>query len=60
MDLTDFDHELGEALGGNKIYPNIKDCIKNNRCIDECGIIKVEVRAVEVIKERNELESDEK
>ena len=54
MDLTDWDEELGHALGGNKIYPDIQDCIDNNKCIDECGIIKVEVRAVEVIYERNE------
>ncbi len=54
MDLTDWDYELGEALGGNKIYPSIEDCIENNKCIDECGIIKVEIRAVEVIQERNE------
>ena len=54
MDLTDFDCELESALGGNKVYPSIEDCIENNKCIDECGIVKVEVRAVEVIYERNE------
>ena len=57
MDLTDWDHHLGEDSAGSKVYPGIDDCIKDNKCIDECGIIKVEIRAVEVIQERNESNS---
>ena len=58
MDGTDFDEELGEALGGNKVYPDLKDCMDNNECVDECGVIKVEIRAIEVIYERNELKNE--
>ena len=54
MDLTAYDHELGEEIFGTKVYPSVKDCIESNRCIEKCGIIKVEIRAVEIIKERNE------
>lgn len=33
MDSIDFDHELGNAIGGNKIYPDREDCEQNNSCI---------------------------
>jgi len=33
MDSTDFQWELGRALGGNKIYPDREDCEKEHPCI---------------------------
>lgn len=53
MDLVDYQHEVGEALGGNKIYPDIEDLKENNSCWQECGIVKVEIRAIELIVSQN-------
>lgn len=33
MDATDFDHELGRALGGNRVYPDREDLIKHHPCL---------------------------
>jgi hypothetical protein len=51
MDKTDWDYELGEALDGNKLYPSIEDLEKNQDCVKSggCGIVKVEVKLVEVV-----------
>ena len=51
MDKVDFDEELGNALGGNKIYPSEEDLRHQKPCTKQCGVVKVEVRAVEVIQE---------
>lgn len=51
MDKTDFDHELGNALGGNEIYRSIEDLKRHKRCATECGIVKVEVTLLEVVQE---------
>lgn len=48
---VDWDHELGNALGGNTIYPSESDLMANKRCTDECGIVEVEVRLKKRIKE---------
>ena len=50
MDMVDFQHELGEALGGNKIYPNVEDFKQHNPCWNSCGIIEVEVRMVREVE----------
>ena len=52
MDKTDFDHELGTASDGTKVYPSI-EALKRERasCIDECGIVAVAVTFVAVIEE---------
>ncbi len=53
MDKVDFEHELGEALGGNKVYSSLEDLRRQKPCTDSCGIVRVEVRAVEVVQETN-------
>jgi hypothetical protein len=41
-DRVDFDHELGAALGGNTIYPDLEDLRENTaHGLDECGIVEV-------------------
>lgn len=50
---VDFNYELGQALGGNTIYPTEADLIANKGCTDECGIVEVEVRLKRVIKEED-------
>lgn len=51
MCLTDFEWELGNAKGGNKIYASEKDLRENCRCIPECGVAKVKVIGVETLQE---------
>lgn len=53
MCKVDFEHELGEALGGNRIFSSIEDLKKNRKCVDECGIVRVEVRLVSVVEQGN-------
>lgn len=57
MDKVDFDHEIGAALGGNRVYPSIKDLEKNQPCTKQCGIVEVEVRLKRVIRESDFSES---
>ena len=35
MRKVDFDYEVGEALGGNKIYPSLEDLKENHTCWEE-------------------------
>lgn len=49
MCAVDFDHELGEAAGGNMIYPSEKSAIDNSPCVKSCGLVKVEVSKVKTL-----------
>lgn len=51
MCLTDLAFELGYAMGGNVVYPSEADLRENKKCVDQCGIAKVKVSLVEVVKE---------
>ena len=51
MDKIDFECEIGLASGGNTIYPSIEDLKEHKKCVSECGIVKVEVKLIEVIEE---------
>ena len=57
MCKTDFDWELGEALGGTDLYSSIEDLRENRECVDTCGIVKVEINLVKIIQESNYGES---
>lgn len=50
MCKVDFMWELGEAMGGNEIYASIEDLKENRPCVEECGIVKVEINLLEDIK----------
>lgn len=56
MCSADFDHELGEAAGGTKLYASIEDLRENSPCVTcpkeehPCGIYEVEVRLVQIIQ----------
>jgi hypothetical protein len=47
----DFVHEIGEALGGNKLFPSVKDLLENHKCAKHCGIVRVKVTIDEVVTE---------
>ena len=50
MCKIDFDHELGEASDGNRVYPSLA-CLKAARgCWGICGIVQVCVSLVKVIR----------
>ena len=51
MCLIDWNWELGAALGGNTIYPNIEDLKSNHTMWKSCGIVKVKISFEEVIHE---------
>jgi hypothetical protein len=55
MCQVDFDWELGEALGGSRVYKSVKDLKANEPGHDQCGIVKVKVFMEKVVrKERRE------
>ena len=51
MDKIDFECEIGLQSGGNTIYQSIEDLKEHKKCVSECGIVKVEVKLIEVIEE---------
>lgn len=53
MCKTDFDFELGIASDGIEVYSSIEDLKEWRPCVEGCGIVKVEVRLVEVIQPEN-------
>ena len=50
MCQTDFDWELGEALGGTDVYASVKDIKRSRTCVANCGIVKVKIEFVEVVE----------
>ena len=49
MCKIDFDCELEHALGGNKVYPSLRDLKENHTCWESCGVVEVEVRLARVV-----------
>jgi hypothetical protein len=47
IDGTDWRYEIGEAAGGNTIYPTLEDARENLPCNKSCGIAKVKVEFLE-------------
>jgi hypothetical protein len=46
----DYTWELGEALGGVKVYASVEDLKEDHKCWKECGIVEVEVTKTKVIE----------
>jgi len=55
VDGVDWQHEIGEAAGGNRVYAHPKDLLDNQKCAKHCGIVKV--TSVEWVKPQD-LDSD--
>lgn len=53
IDGVDFQHEIGEASGGNKVYPSLKDLKENNKCYESCGVVKAKITLVEWVLPQN-------
>lgn len=58
MCATDWECEIGAALGGNVIYTSPEDAIENRKCIGGCGLVEVEVRFRRVVREGSEEQND--
>ena len=41
MDATDFEWELGEALGPTDTYSSLEDLLKRRKCSQTCGVVKI-------------------
>ena len=50
MCLIDFECELGAALGGNRVFPDEKDCREHHKCSSHCGIVEVKVEATRIVQ----------
>lgn len=53
LDGVDWQHEIGEAAGGNKVYGSVEDLKENNRCWNSCGVVKCKITLVEWVEEQN-------
>lgn len=51
MCLTDFECELGGAVGGVTVHSSVEDLRRFRGCVSECGIVEVEVRARRIVQE---------
>lgn len=49
MCLIDYEHELGNASDGNKVYPSIEALKRDHPMWKECGIVEVQVRGSRVV-----------
>lgn len=53
MCTIDWQHELGEACGGSKVYSSVEDLKENHTCWEECGITEVRVVHVRDVVPQN-------
>ncbi|MES3028511.1 MAG: hypothetical protein V4820_11735 [Pseudomonadota bacterium] len=53
MCKTDWDHEIGYASDGNKVYPSEAAIRRERKCLPECGIVEVEVTIIRVVQDEN-------
>lgn len=50
---VDWQHELGAADDGTRVYPSEGSLRDHLKCADECGVVEVEVRFVRWVQEQN-------
>lgn len=53
MCMIDWQHEIGEAPGGARVYRDVEDLLHEHDCADSCGIVEVKVRFSRVVQEQN-------
>jgi hypothetical protein len=51
MCAIDWQHEIGNAADGNKVYPSVAALKKEHTMWEECGIVEVEVSVISTIAE---------
>lgn len=50
---VDWEHEIGQNCHGIKIYRSEADLRADRTCVDECGVVEVEVRIVRTVAEQD-------
>lgn len=50
MCLTAFEHELEGDCNGTKVYPSLEALREKHKCLDQCGIVEVEVKSVKIVQ----------
>ena len=55
MCLTDYEFHLDGDFSGATVYPSLKALQENKHCVaaGECGVVKVSIKIVEVIKDED-------
>ena len=53
MCRIDWDHEIGHAADGNRVYPSIRALKEHHKMAEDCGIVEVEVRLVRIVEKGN-------
>jgi hypothetical protein len=51
MCLTAFEHDFEGDCGGTKVYPSLEALQENHKCLAQCGIVEVEVKAVRIVQD---------
>lgn len=51
MCKTDFDFELAHSATGTNIYMSEAALREKRRCVEECGIVEVQVSVIRVVQE---------
>lgn len=50
MCLIDWQHEIGHASDGNKIYPSLEALKRHHGAWKSCGVVEVTVRAKQIVE----------
>lgn len=50
---VDWQHELGHAAGGNRVYASVKDLKEHAKCWEQCGIVELEITLSKWIAEQD-------
>ena len=53
MCATDWEWEIGEVLGSTPVYSSVKSLKDERSCVEECGIVEVEVKLSQWIQPEN-------
>lgn len=57
---VDWQHEIGQAMGGVTLYSTLDDLERFRPCVKTCGVVKVKVQLVEWVIEQNFEEKEQK
>lgn len=59
MCKVEWEHDFPDSNDGGKVYVTLEDLKRNSPCVDQCGIVEVEVKLVRVVQESDFLGRDE-
>lgn len=59
MCMVDFDWHLGEDMKPARVYSTEADLRRERSCVEQCGIVEVEIRRVRVVQDEREPKWDD-